>query len=88
MGQPTKEPKSKLLKSAIVNPNISLNLFRKYGRAVNERFEIQVELPQYLRVINRHESRETALTDYEEMVEAAGRGTPEEISKFKGRFFF
>ncbi|OGG42891.1 hypothetical protein A3G50_00685 [Candidatus Jorgensenbacteria bacterium RIFCSPLOWO2_12_FULL_42_11] len=87
MGQPTKEPKSKLLKSAIVNPNISLNLFRKYGRAVNGRFEIQVELPQYLRVINRHQDFETALTDYEEMVEAVGKGTPEEISEFKGKFF-
>ena len=87
MGQPTKEPKSKLLKSVVINPNISFNLFRKYGRAVNGRFEIQVELPQYLRVINRHESMETALTDYEEMVEAIGKGTPEEIGKFKGRFF-
>lgn len=86
MGQPTKEPESELLKTTIINPNISLNLFRKYGR-INGKFEIQVELSRYLRIINRCENMEMAMLDYEEMLKMIGKGTPEEIQEFKGTFF-
>ena len=87
MGQLKKGLNGRLLKTTFINPNISLNLFRKYGR-INGKFEIQIKLPRYLlRIINRHENVEMALSDYEEMLEKIGDGTPEEISEFKGTFF-
>ena len=82
MDQLIKVPRSKVLK----NLTIALKPIREY-RGSNERFEIRIDLPQHFRIINRYKNMETALPDYEEMLKMIGKGTPEEIQEFKGRFY-
>ncbi len=58
----------------------------EYGR---EKFNIQyVELPNWpLRILFKHQNLNLVRIKYQEMLKYLGDGSPEEIQKFKGRYF-